>query len=78
MLNLGFFAEFKGADSVLLQGAPQEVEDLVKRLARFASSSDAFLPIHAIAVVPKRHPAKLFASRSKQILDEGFAWLRSL
>ena len=63
-LRLGFFPNFKGIDSVLLDGSISSVEDLASTLAVFTASEDQLLPIHSLATVAPHHPVQLFAVRS--------------
>ena len=73
--TLGFFKDFKGADTVLLSTTAEGAADLAKQLQRFASSSMASLKIEA-AEVPE-HFTQLFAVREAQALTtgSGFRWL---
>lgn len=75
-LKLGFFAEFKFGDSVLLEGTPTDIALLARRLGEFAASSDSELPIHRLASVSARHPVQLFASHIDRGTG-GFFWLCS-
>ena len=73
-VRLGFFPEFKGADSVLLHGTSPQLLALVGRLREFVASSLEEWPIHADALVSRRFPAHLFASRSGVSSGTGFHW----
>jgi hypothetical protein len=75
-LNLGFFPEFKGADSVLLAGDPSAIAELSNLLGSFVASSQSELPIHGFARVSPRHATQLYASRSEQPASM-FRWLCS-
>jgi len=74
---LGFFPQFKGTDSILLAGDPDDIAQLSEALASFVASSQDQLPIHSRASVSHLHPAKLYATRSAQSFDSGFRWLCS-
>jgi hypothetical protein len=74
-LKLGFFPEFKGADSVLLAGDAGGVAQLSAALNSFAHSPQIQLPIHSLAQVSPHHPAQLYASRSELPSAPGFHWL---
>ena len=77
MFNIGFFPQFKSADSVLLHGAAEDVAELSLQLQQFVASSQESFPIHSLAVVSRRHPAELFASRSGRASGSGYQWLCS-
>jgi hypothetical protein len=76
-VNLGFFRDFKGADSVLLDGTSEDIALLSTRLGEFMVSTEPLLAIHDIATVSSRHPVQLFASRSAHTSSPGFLWLCS-
>jgi hypothetical protein len=71
-LHLGFFPQFKGTDTVLLESTARGIAHLSLRLNQFVASSEALLPIHNLATVSRRHPVQLFASRSEHHEVEGF------
>jgi hypothetical protein len=77
-LQLGFFPDFKGADSVLLEGCPLSIEGLGNALSTFAASEDHCLPIHNLTTVFPHHSVQLFAVRSPPtsatLSLPGFAW----
>ena len=62
--HLGFFADFKGSDTVLWAGSANDVACLLAKVEQFACSTDDSLPIHAHTVIAKDHPVKLFLFRS--------------
>jgi hypothetical protein len=80
-LRLGFFEDFKFADSVLLEGSAGDIELLASRLDAFASSQEGTLAIHSFASVAPNHPVQLFASRiARYRQPQGaaqFSWLCS-
>lgn len=78
MLNIGFFEDFAGADSVLLTGSPEDIASLSSRLKQFLWSSEQHLPIHTQANVSVRRPVLLFASRTANVTADSFHWLVSL
>jgi hypothetical protein len=74
-IKLGFFTQFAyGDDCLLLQGTPGALHMLSDRLSEFVASSHEEWPVHDFALVPGRHPAKLFASRSGMSGSTGFRW----
>jgi hypothetical protein len=76
-MRLGFFANLKGADSLLLEGTSQDIALLSTRLGEFLASDQQQLAIHALTNVSARHPAKLFATRSASTAVPGFSWVLS-
>jgi hypothetical protein len=74
-LKLGFFPEFKGADSVLLTGDTGDILQLSAVLSSFVVSPQGQLPIHSLAQVSPRHPTQLYASQSELPSVPGFHWL---
>jgi hypothetical protein len=73
-VRLGFFPAFQGADSVLLHGTAQQINSLVPRLYGFLASSLEEWPVHEQALVSRRCPARLFASRLGMSGSTGFRW----
>lgn len=65
-LHLGFFADFKWSDSVLLTGTPHDIESLSLALGKFVGSNEQQFPIHNLASVAPRHQVQLFAHRVPQ------------
>jgi hypothetical protein len=59
-LRLGFFTDFKGADTVLLHGTPHDVLALAERLATSPSLSLTPLALHELAIVAPLHSVRLF------------------
>jgi len=76
-LRLGFFPDFKSADSVLLSGSPNAMGIFVEQLGAFVTSPRTEMPIHDLALVSSAHPAQLFAVRSSSSALGGFRWLCS-
>jgi hypothetical protein len=78
-LRLGFFEDFRGADTVLLSGTALGIHNLVERIRRFAVSSEQELPIHEFAAVSADQPARLFVVRSPRtcggVGDASFTWI---
>ncbi|MFN0315074.1 MAG: hypothetical protein ACKVQA_08555 [Burkholderiales bacterium] len=78
-LRLGFFEDFKGADTVLLSGSVLGIRNLVGRIRAFAASSEQELPIHEFAAVSAHQPAKLFVVRTPRTSggagNASFAWV---
>jgi hypothetical protein len=73
-IRLGYFPAFQGADSVLLHGAPHQINALVPRLYEFLASPLQEWAVHDVAVVSRRHPARLFASKLGVSGTSGFRW----
>jgi hypothetical protein len=76
-LHLGLFHQFKGADTVLLSGTPNDVAELSAHLRAFASSDALDWAVHDIAHVSIHNPAQLFACRTPQLHATGFVWVCS-
>jgi hypothetical protein len=62
-LNLGYFRNFRGRDTVLLEGTSDALNALVVQLASLEMPERGRLAIHEIAEISPSHPAKLFAHR---------------
>lgn len=60
MLKIGLFPNFKGADTVLIDGAPSDIVALSTLLAQVVV--DKPLAVHEIAAVAPRYPVTLFAA----------------
>ena len=71
--RLGFFDDFKGADTVLLAVTGQEAGELANQLQLFASSSRTSTEIVAEQI--PGHEAKLVAVSSPNAETSGFRWL---
>lgn len=73
--SLGFFRQFKGADTVLLSISQDEARDLARELQNFAASSMPAMPIVANSV--PGHETKLEAVREAQPAagTSAFHWL---
>ena len=80
-LRIGFFTDFKWADSVLLSGTPNDIETLSSELSKFVVSNEQQFPIHSLASISNRYPAMLFAKREAQEPQASnpmqFSWLCS-
>jgi len=77
-IRLGYFPEFKGGKTVLLEGTPHELLLLSSQLQDFAASSGSELAIHEFAEVSRRHPVELFVARVVREPSRGFWWLCSM
>jgi len=77
-IRLGYFPEFKGGKTVLLEGAPHELLLLSSQLQDFAASSRSELAIHEFAEVSRHHPVELFVARAVSESSRGFRWLCSV
>lgn len=79
-LRIGLFPQFKGKDSVLLEGTHEEIGLLASRLNEFGQSQESELPVHAEANVSERHPVQLFAVRQPSCTGSGAGqrWLCSV
>ncbi|MDR3480372.1 MAG: hypothetical protein P4L91_06615 [Burkholderiaceae bacterium] len=73
-MNLGFFPDFKGSDSVLLSGDPAEITFLSRQLRQFVLSGDALLQVHNFVDVSPQYPAQLLASKLGQGMDFAYIW----
>ncbi len=76
-LRLGYFSDFKGADTVLLEGTSDGIRNLCVRIKKFVASSETELPIHTLSAISVNHPVLLFASRNANGQGAGFRWLCS-
>ena len=80
-LRLGFFTDFKWADSVILSGSPDDIQSLSFELGKFVVSSKQELPIHNLASVSNRYPAMLHVRQEKHHSQKSnlmqFTWLCS-
>ena len=78
-LHLGFFPDFKWADSVLLTGTAHDIESLSSALGKFVGANEHQFPIHNLASVAPRHQVQLFAQRATQEPQHSnpaqFSWL---
>lgn len=73
-MNMGFFNEFKGGDSVLLEGKPTEIIELAGLLARFVKSNEESLSVHALTFVKTHNFVELTVTRKIPKEGTGF-WL---
>ena len=60
MLRIGLLRNFKGADTVLIEGAPSDIETLSKSLAEVVFGKA--VAVHEVAAVAPGHPVALFAA----------------
>ncbi|MDD5367392.1 MAG: hypothetical protein PHR30_18820 [Gallionellaceae bacterium] len=60
-MRLGFFEHFQGGNTVLLEGLPSDIEQLVSTLGKLISSDEPSFPIHSLASVGPEHAVQLFA-----------------
>ena len=75
-MNIGYFPDFKGAQTVLLCGLPTELADLKSQVRAFARSERTELPIHEVATVSSKHPVQLVLSKHPTS-TAGFHWVCS-
>ena len=73
-VRLGYFPRFKGADSVLLHGTSLQINALVPRLYEFLAFSRDEWAVHEHALVSRRCPTRLFASRMGMSNRTGYRW----
>jgi hypothetical protein len=66
LLRLGFFKDFKGADTVLLGADPSGIRSLVAAVSSAASHPTDAVPVHELAIVSIKHPAHLFLGAPAQ------------
>jgi hypothetical protein len=77
MLRLGFFPSFKGSDTVLLSGLPEDIEQLSAQLIPVVSGVKPALALHELATVALNHPVTLVATQSSSPLrgPHVFSWV---
>lgn len=75
MAEIGFFEDFKGADTVLLSISAAQAQALADQLRRFATSDQ--LSMRIVANVIPAHEVQLVAIREARAAqdDGGFHWL---
>lgn len=73
-MNLGFFANFKGGDSVLLDGSPEEISHLANHIQEFVDSGIERSHINDFARVRESDNVKLYLSRDLIRNDSEFQW----
>ena len=76
-LHLGLFQQFKGSDTLLISGTPDDILHLSDRLGDFAASGAASWPVHGLARAPASNSAELFASREPYPHATGHVWVCS-
>ncbi len=57
---MGFFPNFKGADSVLLAADPEGIQFLLHAIARAPANPTKGIPLHEFACVSAEHPASVY------------------
>ena len=70
MIRIGLVSNLKGADTVLVEGSPSDIEALGRALSEVASGKP--LPVHDTAAVAPRHPVRLFAASASP--EAGAFW----
>jgi len=76
-MNLGYFEDFKGQNTVLLSGLCTEIADLKSQVRGFAQSGRNEIAIHDFAAVSSRHPVHLILSKLPTS-STGFHWVCSV
>lgn len=78
-MNIGYFQNFQGNDSVLLDCTEQEIEDISNQLGNSSINSGHELAVHELAVVSQQNPVQLFvlfsSAQPKQNKNGTFYWL---
>ena len=74
-LKMGFFEYFKGSNTVLLEGGPIDISQLIERIDKFLISSAEELSVNSFATVSQTHPAKLFIRKSIPEKENGYYWI---
>jgi hypothetical protein len=62
MLRMGYFPNFKGADSVLLAADSEGIRFLLAAIARATSDAAHAIPLHESAQVSAEHPASVYVT----------------
>jgi hypothetical protein len=70
MIRIGLFSNFKGADTVLVDGSPSDIEALGRSLSEVASGKP--FPLHEAAVVAPGHTVRLVAA--SDLPEAGALW----
>jgi hypothetical protein len=60
MFRMGFFPNFKGADSVLLAADSEGIQFLLDTIARATANPAEGIPLHEFARVSAEHPASVY------------------
>ena len=72
-LRLGFFADFRDP-TLLLSGTAQAMVELSQALEEFVGAGRDELPLHELASISQRHPARLHAVRALTQRSDAFCW----
>ena len=59
-MRMGFFLNFKGADSVLLAADSEGIQFLLDTIARATANPAEGIPLHEFARVSAEHPASVY------------------
>jgi hypothetical protein len=62
MLRMGYFPNFKGADSVLLAADSEGIRFLLAAIARATADPAHAVPLHESAQVSAKHPASVYVA----------------
>lgn len=62
MLRIGFFPNFKNADSVLLAADAEGIRILLDAIAKATANPTYAVPVHELAYVSAKHPAFLYVA----------------
>lgn len=74
MLRLGYFPDFNGTDTVLIDGTSQEIKELCKRLGEFVDSGMLALSLDDLVSVSFAHSARLVVISDEKRADSRFIW----
>ena len=66
MLHIGFFPNFKNADSVLLASDAEGIQAFLDAIARATANPSEAIPLHKLARVSAKHPASLYVAVNAQ------------
>jgi hypothetical protein len=72
-LRLGFFADFTDP-TLLVSGTAPAMIKLSHALEEFVGSGRAELPVHELASVSQKHPARLYVTRAPAQRSDAFCW----
>jgi hypothetical protein len=72
-LRLGFFTDFTDP-TLLLSGTAPAMLKLSNALEEFLGSGRAELPVHELASVSQKHPARLYVMRAPAQRPDAFCW----
>ena len=65
---MGFFPNFKGADSVLLAADPEGIQFLLDAIARATADPAKAIPLHEFARVSAKHPAFVYIAENPKAI----------